>query len=121
MVLKRLKLITFAADKHNLMKKIIFIAGFAALMVAAVSCARFSNRGEVDRPFIEAANQHYFSVEKVVLTDSSTSLHAVVHYMPGQWIEIADSSRIIGNAKEYFLESIDGIESGKRVTMPDSA
>lgn len=101
--------------------KNFFITGAAcALMTALAGCSSFSNRGEIDRPFIDAANQQNFSVEKVTLTDSSTTLHGIVHFSPGQWIQIADSSFITADGTDYTLVSIDGIPSGEHVTMPDS-
>ncbi len=99
------------------MKKPFFALCVAALLAA---CSSFSNRGELDRPFIETANQNYFSIEKIAVTDSSTTLYAVVHYMPGQWVSIADSSFITADGIDYTLASTEGIEAGERVTMPDS-
>ena len=99
------------------MKKTFFALCAAALLAA---CSSFSNRGEIDRPFIETANQSYFSIEKITVTDSSTTLYAIVHFMPGQWVSIADSSFITADGIDYTLASTEGIEAGERVTMPDS-
>ena len=52
------------------MKKTFFALCAAALLAA---CSSFSNRGELDRPFIETTNQNYFSIEKIAVTDSSTT------------------------------------------------
>ena len=61
------------------------------LLIALAACTRFSNRGTVDRPFITSADGSSFSVERVILTDSSTVLDAVVNYRPGWWFQISDS------------------------------
>ena len=90
------------------------------LLIALAACTRFSNRGTVDRPFITSADGSSFSVERVILTDSSTVLDAVVNYRPGWWFQISDSSRIVAGGEEYLMTAIDGIEADKHVTMPDS-
>ncbi|MDE6528447.1 MAG: hypothetical protein K2L78_05320, partial [Muribaculaceae bacterium] len=98
----------------------IMLAAVPVLMAALCACSSFSNRGEVDRPFIGSANQYDLSVEKVTLTDTSTVLHAVVHFSPGLWIKIAESSFIEAGGERYPLSGIDGIALGQEVWMPDS-
>lgn len=102
------------------MRKLNAILAAPVILLAASACSSFSNRGEVERPFIESANQYNFSVEKVVLTDSSTVLHAVTHFYPGQWIRIAESSFIEADGVKYPLSGAEGIAIGEEVWMPDS-
>lgn len=98
----------------------VMLAAVPVFMAALCACSSFSNRGEVDRPFIGSANQYDLSVEKVTLTDTSTVLHAVVHFNPGMWIKIAESSFIEAGGVRYPLSGIDGIALGQEVWMPDS-
>ena len=102
------------------MKQLNYFLVLAALTLLLGACERFSNRGTVDMPYIAAANTSTLSIESVTLTDSTTVLNAVNHFRPGWWFIIADSSCIVADGKKYPMISIEGIESGKRVTMPDS-
>lgn len=101
------------------MKK-IFPLLTAALLIITAACSSFSNRGTIDRPFIDAAITDNFSIEKIELSDSSTILHAVVHFRPGWWIQFSDSSYIFAKGEKYLATSVDGIPTGKHVNMPDS-
>lgn len=101
------------------MKKLLSFIAIAAVLVAA-GCSRFSNRGEVEKPFIDAANTPYLSFERVNLTDSSTELGAVVHFRPGWWIRFDSSSVIVADGKEYPVISVDSLSLGEQYFMPDS-
>lgn len=101
------------------MKKLLSFIAIAAVLVAA-GCSRFSNRGEVEKPFIDAANTPYLSFERVNLTDSSTELGAVVHFRPGWWIRFDSSSVIVAEGKEYPVISVDSLSLGEQYVMPDS-
>lgn len=100
------------------MKKLIFVATLTCSML--VGCNSFSNRGTVDRPFIESAGTNNLSFDKVELTDSSTVLHAVVHFRPGWWIQISPGSFIVADGDTLTMTSIDGITPGENFIMPDS-
>lgn len=98
----------------------LFKAVALAGMLCTVSCTHFNNRGTVERPFIESANTEFLSFTKVELTDSSTVLHAVVHYFPDYWISIPSSAAIIAGGDTLKIQSADGIELDKQFWMPDS-
>lgn len=90
------------------------------MMLIAVACGGFSNRGTVDRPMIEAANTTNLSVESVTLTDTSTVLDFVIHFIPGWWVSISPESAIVADKKIYPLACARGFEIGEHVWMPDS-
>lgn len=101
------------------MKKLLLCIAVVAAMIVT-GCSRFSNRGEVEMPFIDAANTSSLSFDRVSLSDSATVLNAVVHFRPGNWIRFDSASRIVADGKEYMLESIEGIAPGEEYIMPDS-
>lgn len=101
------------------MKKLILLLS-AAAMLATAACSSFSNRGEVDRPMIASSSQDYMGIEKVVLSDTATVVYSVVHFSPGAWISIDDSSYITDGTGRYRLMHTDGITPGEHLTMPDS-
>ena len=84
-------------------------------------CSSFSNRGEVDKPYIEAANTYQFSFENVALTDSSTVVTAIVRQRPGSAIFFDSAIAIVAGGKEYPVISIDNLGLGESYVMPDSA
>lgn len=69
---------------------------------------------------IGSANTQSLSFEKIELTDSSTVLHSVVHFRPGNWIKISPASEIRVDGVSYPMTAIDGIAAGEQVVMPDS-
>lgn len=89
-------------------------------MTLSIGCTRFSNRGTVEKPFIGAANTESLSFEKVVLTDSNTVLHAVIHFRPHWWFRVADSSAVVVDGKKYMMTGLDGIKVNEKNFMPDS-
>ncbi len=100
------------------MKKLIVMAVFATAMTA---CTSFSNRGTVEKPFIAAADTDKFSIDKIELTDSVTEVHAVVHFTPGWWITLNDSSmHIVANGEKFPINETRGIKMMEQVIMPDS-
>lgn len=101
------------------MKKLVLLLS-AATMLATAACSSFSNRGEIDRPMISASSQAYMGIEKVALTDSATVVYSVVHFSPGAWISIGDSSFITDGTGRYKLMYTNGITPGEHMTMPDS-
>lgn len=101
------------------MKKLLFSIAIATSVLAA-GCNSFSNRGDIDMPYIEAANNMAFSVEGVTLTDSSTVLDAVVYQVPGALIRFNSGSSIIADGKEYMIVSADSIVLDENFAMPDS-
>lgn len=101
------------------MKKLLFIT--AALAGLALSgCSQFSNRGTVERPFIESANTESLSFDRIELTDSSTVLHAVVHFRPHWWIKITPESFIVADGDTLRMTAIDGITPDEEFWMPES-
>jgi thiol-disulfide isomerase/thioredoxin len=102
------------------MKKLLFMVVIAASLLAA-GCSSFSNRGEVDKPYIEAANTYQFSFENVALTDSSTVVTAIVRQRPGSAIFFDSAIAIVAGGKEYPVISIDNLGLGESYVMPDSA
>lgn len=102
------------------MKKWISHLSLSVMMLIAVGCGGFSNRGTVDRPMIEAANTTNLSVESVTLTDTSTVLDCVIHFRPGWWVSISPESAIVADKKIYPLTCARGFEIGEHVWMPDS-
>ena len=101
------------------MKKLLFTVAIAASLFAA-GCSSFSNRGEIEMPYIESANTMFLSVEGITLTDSSTVLDAVVHYNPGQWVRFDSASSLVADGKHYPIISVDSMTLGEYFWMPDS-
>lgn len=101
------------------MKKLLFTVAITASLMAA-GCSSFSNRGEIEMPYIESANTLSLSIEGVTLTDSSTVLDAVVHYNPGQWVRFDSASSLVADGKHYPIISVDSMTLGEYFWMPDS-
>lgn len=101
------------------MKKLLFTVAITASLMAA-GCSSFSNRGEIEMPYIESANTMSLSVEGITLTDSSTVLDAVVHYNPGQWVRFDSASSLVADGKHYPIISVDSMTLGEYFWMPDS-
>lgn len=101
------------------MKKLLFTVAITASLMAA-GCSSFSNRGEIEMPYIESANTMFLSVEGITLTDSSTVLDAVVHYNPGQWVRFDSASSLVADGKHYPIISVDSMTLGEYFWMPDS-
>lgn len=100
------------------MRKFLVMAAFG---LAVTACTSFSNRGTIERPYIASADTERFSVEKLELTDSATVIDAVVHFAPGWWISLSDSSmHLVANGEKFPIKATRGIEMMQRVTMPDS-
>lgn len=110
----------FVTLNYSTMKKISILAALIAAMTFAIGCSRFSNRGTVDKPFIAAANQNNFYIDKVELTDSNTVLHGLIRYPSGYWVRLSGTSVIEALGESYPLISADGIALDEQVTMPDS-
>lgn len=91
-----------------------------ATLLSLSACSNFSNRGTIERPFINSANTESLSFERIDLTDSSTVLHAVVHFRPHYWIKIAGTSNITADGQEFAVTSTDGIKLDENIWMPDS-
>lgn len=102
------------------MKKLFQILLVLTFTGIAMSCSHFSNRGTIDKPFIGTTNTKCLNFEKIELTDSNTTLHSVIHFIPGWWFRIADSSAVIVDGKKYRMTAINGIPANEQVTMPDS-
>ncbi len=103
------------------MKNLLLFVVSSLILMAFASCSSFSNRGEVERPMIGAANTQSMSFERIVLTDSATIIDAVVNFRPGYWIRLASTCQIAVDGVSYPMSAISGIEAGEQVTMPDSA
>ena len=101
------------------MKKLLFTVAITASLMAA-GCSSFSNRGEIEMPYIESANTISLSFEGITLTDSSTVLDAVVHYNPGQWVRFDSASSLVADGKHYPIISVDSMTLGEYFWMPDS-
>lgn len=101
------------------MKKLLFTVAIVASLFAA-GCSSFSNRGEIEMPYIESANTMSLSFEGITLTDSSTVLDAVVHYNPGQWVRFDSASSLVADGKHYPIISVDSMTLGEYFWMPDS-
>lgn len=101
------------------MKKLLFTVAITASLMAA-GCSSFSNRGEIEMPYIESANTMSLSFEGITLTDSSTVLDAVVHYNPGQWVRFDSASSLVAEGKHYPIISVDSMTLGEYFWMPDS-
>lgn len=101
------------------MKKLLFTVAIVASLFAA-GCSSFSNRGEIEMPYIESANTMSLSFEGITLTDSSTVLDAVVHYNPGQWVRFDSESSLVADGKHYPIISVDSMTLGEYFWMPDS-
>lgn len=101
------------------MKKLLFTVAITASLMAA-GCSSFSNRGEIELPYIESANTMSLSVEGITLTDSSTVLDAVVHYNPGQWVRFDSASSLVADGKHYPIITVDNMTLGEYFWMPDS-
>lgn len=101
------------------MKKLLFTVAIAASLFAA-GCSGFSNRGELEMPYIESANTMSLSIEGITLTDSSTVLDAVVHYNPGMWVRFDSASSLVADGKHYPIISVDSMTLGEYFWMPDS-
>lgn len=101
------------------MKKLLFTVAITASLMAA-GCSSFSNRGEIELPYIESANTLSLSVEGITLTDSSTVLDAVVHYNPGQWVRFDSASSLVAYGKHYPIITVDSMTLGEYFWMPDS-
>lgn len=95
----------------------------AAMVVVAVilgACSSFNNRGTVEKPFIGIANTEALSIDSIALTDSSTVVHAVVHYRPKWWVRIAGTSAIVADGQSYQVTSFEGATPDEQIWMPDS-
>lgn len=95
----------------------------AAMVVVAVilgACSSFNNRGTVEKPFIGIANTESLSIDSIALTDSSTVVHAVVHYRPKWWVRIAGTSAIVADGQSYPVTSFEGATPDEQIWMPDS-
>lgn len=101
-------------------KRIILFFLLATTLTAAMASPRFSNRGTVDKPLIETANQSALGIERVVLDDSKTVLHCVIHYRPGYWVRLAATSTIEALGKSYPLIAADGIAIDQQVPTPET-
>lgn len=99
-------------------KSRLYVFAAMALLLIAVACR--SNRGTVERPFIESANTTSLSFDRVELSDSSTVLYGVIHYEPGYWVRLASSSEISVDSTSYPMVSIEGIAADEQVVIPDS-
>ncbi len=102
------------------MKKTFLAIASILMLIAIAGCSGFSNRGTHELPFIGSANTNYLSFESVETTDSNTVLSGVVHFAPGYWIRLAETSAIIADGVVYPVVSAEGITLGEQVTMPDS-
>lgn len=101
------------------MKKSRFsVFAVMALLLIAVACR--SNRGIIERPFIDSANTRSLSFDRVELTDSSTVLYGVIHYGPGYWVRLSSGSEIRVDTTGYPMVSIEGIAADEQITIPDS-
>lgn len=102
------------------MNKKILLAVAAAVALFVSSCSQFNNRGTVDKPLIGAANTVNLSFDKIELTDSATTLYGIIHFRPGWWVRLSDTSAIVADGQTYTVTSFDGIVPDEQVTMPDS-
>ena len=77
-----------------------------AASLLAAGCSSFSNRGEVDKPYIEAANTYQFSFENVALTDSSTVVTAMYGRGPARPYSLTVRLRLLPEARNIPLSRL---------------
>ena len=102
------------------MIKRLSIAVVAVVAIVLGACSSFNNRGTVEKPFIGITNTQSLSIDSISLTDSSTVVHAVVHYRPQWWVRIAGTSAIVADGQSYPATSFEGVTPDEQIWMPDS-
>lgn len=90
-----------------------------AVMVAMI-CSGFTNRGVVDRPFINSESTKVISINKIELSDTATVITARIDYRPGYWVNLSSKGVIKADGVSYPLQSATGIAIDGKTTIPDS-
>lgn len=93
---------------------------FAAMALLLIAVACKSNRGIIERPFIESANTLSLSFDRVEWNDSSTVLNGVLHHELGNRVMLSSKSEIRVDTARYPVVSIKGIVPDEQIIMPDS-
>lgn len=100
------------------MKKLILAMG-AAVLVMLAACSSPGPR-TVEAPAVAATNASNLDVTSVELTDTATILKLHCKFRPGWWVRLDTLSHLVADGKDYPMLKAEGIEPGKRHTMPES-
>lgn len=86
-----------------------------------MSVTQQGNTKIVDHPIVESSNADALEITKVELTDTGTTIHFHVYYIPNYWIRISPNSKLFDEKGiSYTLKTADGITPGKEFYMPES-
>ena len=103
------------------MKTKKWIGIFFAFLLLLSGCAKFNNRGVVERPAFIARNANNLDIEKVELNDTATVMYMKVYFTPHNWIRINEKSFLTDNhGNQYTIQSTEGIVLGEEFYMPES-
>ena len=97
------------------MKRLSFLAGTTSLLMCA--CTQMPQA--VDFPLAGAANTTSIVIERVERTDSATVLTVRGFNMPGNWINVKETTKLVADGVEYKLREGSSIEIGKAMTLPE--
>ena len=97
------------------MKKTPILAGTVSMLI----CACTNMPQAVDFPLAGAANTTSIVIERVKRTDSATVLTVRGFAMPGNWINVKETTKLVADGVEYKLREGSSIEIGKAMTLPE--
>ncbi len=97
------------------MKKTPILAGTVSMLIC--SCTQMPQA--VDFPLAGAANTTSIVIERVERADSATVLTVRGFAMPGNWINVKETTKLVADGIEYKLREGCSIEIGKAMTLPE--
>jgi len=86
-----------------------------AIFLVLTSCTQ---NKEVTSPAVDYSNTSSLEIDKVVLTDSITTLYMSSYYRPSWWIKISSKSYLMADGKKYSILRSEGLELDKEFFLP---
>lgn len=92
-----------------------------SLLIVLLYCTTMQAKERVvELPAFDAWSSTSIEIQKIVLSDTATTVYIDAFYRPHNWIKIAKDSYLQADGKQYKLLSGIGMEPDKEIWMPES-
>ena len=92
-----------------------------SLLIVLLYCTTIQAKERVvELPAFDAWSSTSIEIQKIVLSDTATTVYIDAFYRPHNWIKIAKDSYLQADGKQYKLLSGIGMEPDKEIWMPES-